>query len=773
MKKRKTYLAYSAFILLLFLSACKSTRFVPEEKFLLNKNEVKIKGNYSFDGDELKMYVKQKPNNTILFGTWKFYLTAYNFLNKKKDETEEFQMQKHKLFTNIRLRSKEAIGETPVILDTTKIIYSIKQMQSYLQNKGYYHSEIHYEIKYSKSKKANVIYSVILNEPYIIDVIKAISDDPFILSSYKQFAESSPLQSGRLFDADLLNLERLRLTELYQNEGLFDFSEYFIHYQVDTTIGNNKVNITLIIDNPMFKYKGSDSTVVAHHKRYKIRDIFIQTDFIPTNPNLPSTDSLLVDSMYTFIYRDTLHYKPTPLIKAIYFKKGDYYKISNHNRTYSQLTELGIFNFIKIDYRRIDSDTTPKMDVLIKLNAKKKHSISFEGQATFREGFGGGGIIVFKTKNPFRGLEQIEFNLRGFAESVKNTATNGRIIGTDIGPQISIRIPSLLFFPKLSKSLWSEAYPKTIISTYFNYQNRQEYRRWIYSFSNTYQMNESSWKTHKLSIPDITLSYIDKNSIILSSLSTLSPRLAFSFQNYVNAGIKYSYIFNSQLKKEKNPVLFMTNINITGLLGSLLNYTGMFQKDASGAQLLAGIRYSKFVKLDGDFRKYFNLKRKEEQLVLRSYAGFALPFGKGDIAVPFDKLFYSGGANGIRGWKVRTLGPGASRDSNNIAIDKLGEIKLELNAEYRFRITDMIKGAVFTDAGNVWRLQDNDDKAVFHLNRFYKEIAVAGGVGLRFDLSFLVARVDVGWPIRKPYKNDVWEFHFNEAEFNVGIGYPF
>ena len=758
---------------MLVLSACKSTHFVPDDKFLLSKNEVKIKGDYSFDPEELKMYVKQKPNSTILFGTWKFYLTAYNFLNKKKDETEEFQIKKHRLFTRLRLKSKNAIGESPVILDTTKIIYSLKQMQSYLQNKGYYHPEINYEIKYSKHKKAKVFYSVILHDPYIINQIKAKSDDPFILSSYHQFSDRSPLQSGKLFDAGLLNAERLRLTELYQNEGLFDFSEYFIHYQVDTTIGNNKVNITLIIDNPIVKYKESDSAMVSNHKRYKIRDIFVQTDFNPANPNLPSTHSILVDSMYTFIYRDTLHYKPTPLIKAIYFKKGDYYQLKNHNRTYTQLTELGIFNFIKIDYKRINSDTTPLMDVTIKLSAKKKHSISFEGQATFREGFGGGGIIVFKTKNPFKGLEQIEINFRGFAESVKNTATNDRIIGTDIGPQISMRIPSLLFFPKLSKSLWSEAYPKTILSTYFNYQNRQEYRRWIYSFSNTYQMNESGWKTHKLSLPEISLSSIDKNSVILNSLSTLSPRLAFSFQNYLNAGVKYSYIFNGQVKREKNPSVLMANINITGLLGSLLNYTGIFENDASGAQLVAGIRYSKFVKVDGDYRKYFNLRHKEEQIVLRSYAGFAVPFGKGDIAVPFDKLFFSGGANGIRGWKVRTLGPGSSQGPNSTAIDKLGEIKLELNAEYRFRINDMVKAAVFTDAGNVWCLEDTDEKAVFRTNRFYKEIAVAGGVGLRFDLSFLVARLDVGWPLHQPYMGDVWQFHINEPEFNVGIGYPF
>jgi outer membrane protein assembly factor BamA len=186
--------------------------------------------------------------------------------------------------------------------------------------------------------------------------------------------------------------------------------------------------------------------------------------------------------------------------------------------------------------------------------------------------------------------------------------------------------------------------------------------------------------------------------------------------------------------------------------------------------MVGGVRYSKFVKVDADFRKYFNLGN-ERQLVCRAYAGMALPFGKGDIAVPFDKLYFTGGANGVRGWKIRTLGPGSSVDSTNI--DKLGEIKIELNGEYRFKINSMIKGALFTDAGNIWRLADKDDKAVFHINRFYKELAIAAGAGLRFDIGFLVFRVDLGWPIRKPYQSNVLGFKLKEAEFNVGIGYPF
>lgn len=785
MKQRLPYHLSFLFLTALLLSACKSTYFVPDDQFLLQRNKVELTQKGDINLEELEMYVKQKPNKAIFFDLWRIYLTSYNLLHNKKDETAEFENKKHSFFSRLRLKSVEALGEAPVVLDSAKIPYSIIQMQSYLRNKGYYHSTITYEIKYHGRKKAKVIYRVTLGEAFKFNDIKFNIPQSHMKKVFVEDSVNSLIKRGKNFDINLLSEERSRLAMVYQNRGYFDFNEYFIRYQVDSTIGNNNINITIAIDPPFEKLENSDSVFQSNHKRYRIRNIYVQTDFNVANPNLPSTDTLIVQGDITrntrrwtldttillFVYRDTLQYKPTPIFKAIYFKQNKYYRQSYHQETFQQLNNLGIFNYIKIDYKKIQNDTAPKLDIFIKMNSKKRHSLSFEGQVTFREGFGGGGIVVYKTKNPFRGLEQLEFRVRAFAENVKNATTNQYIIGTDIGPQLSLRVPSLLFFPKLSKTLIKGSYPKTTISAYFNYQNREEYRRWVFGLNNTYELSETKYKSHKLSIPDWSVSYIDKSSSILKDLNTLSPRLAFSFQDYINAGIKYSYIFNESLKQGvRHPRLLYTNANITGFGGSLLNYTGIFQKDTSGAQLLGGIRYSKFVKIDADFRKYFNYNH-ERQLILRGYAGFAIPFGKGNIAVPFDKLFFTGGANGIRGWKIRTLGPGSSSDSTNI--DKLGEIKLELNSEYRFRINSMIKGAIFVDAGNIWRLEDKNEKAVFRVNRFYKELAVAAGTGLRFDFTFLIGRIDLGWPIKNPIYDNVWEFHLFKPEINVGIGYPF
>ena len=785
MKQRLIYQFSILSLVGLLLTGCKSTYFVPDDQFLLQRNKVELTQKSEVNLEELEMYIKQKPNKAIFFDLWRIYLTSYNLLHNKKDETNEFQNKKHGLFTRFRLKSVDALGEAPVVLDTTKIPYSIIQMQSYLRNKGYYHSKITYQIKYKGRKKAKVIYTVTPGEPFRFHEIKYNIPQSHMKKLYMEDSLNTLIRPGKKFDIGLLSEERTRLSTAYQNRGYFDFNEYFIRYQIDSTIGNNKVNVTISIDPPYEKLEESDSVIQSKHKRYRIRNIYVQTDYNVSNPNLPCTDTLIVQgditrntrrwtldtTMLIFVFRDTLKYKPTPIYKAIYFRQNKYYRLSYHQETFQQLSNLGIFNYIKIDYKKIASDTSPKLDVFIKMNSKKRHSLSFEGQVTFREGFGGGGIIVYKTKNPFRGLEQLEFRIRGFAENVKNATTNQYIIGTDIGPQLSLRVPSLLFFPKLSKTLIKGSYPKTTISAYFNYQNREEYRRWVFGLNNTYELSETKFKSHKIAIPEWSVSYIDKSSTILKDLSTLSPRLAYSFQDYVNAGLKYSYIYNETFKKEaRHPRLLYANFNLTGFGGSLLNYTGIFQKDSSGAQLLGGIRYSKFVKIDADFRKYFNYKH-ERQLVVRSYAGFAIPFGKGNIAVPFDKLFFTGGANGVRGWKIRSLGPGSSVDTTNI--DKLGEIKIELNSEYRFRINSMIKGAVFVDAGNIWRLEDKNEKAVFRFDRFYKELAIAAGAGLRFDFTFLIARIDAGWPIKNPIYNNVWEFHLFKPEINVGIGYPF
>ena len=769
----------------LLLGACKSTHFVPDEQFLLQKNKVHLTSKSTIDEEELSMYVKQKPNKAILLNSWRIYLTSYNFLHRKKDDMPDYQHKKHGLLGRLRLKSIEALGEAPVILDSAKIPYSILQMQSFLRNKGYYDSKINAQIKYKGKKKAKVIYTVDLGKPYTVNNITLKTPLAHMKKLLNEDSLNLPVKKESLFDINVLNTERQYISNLFQNKGYYDFNEYYVHYKADTTIGNQKVNLVIEIDNPLIKQEGSDSLYTAKHNRYRIRNIYVQPDFNAANPNLTSTDTLTVlgdisrsrrtwkldTTMINYIFRDTLKYKPTPINKAIYFKQNKYYQLSQHQETYQQLNNLGIFNYIKIDYKKITTDTTPKLDVYIKMNSKKRYSISFEGQLTFREGFGGGGIVVYKIKNPFRGLEQLEFKIRGFAENVKNAATNEYIIGTDIGPQLSIRIPSLLFFPKLSQQLIKGSYPKTTVSSYFNYQNREEYRRWVFGLSNTYELSETKYKAHKFSFPDWSASYIDKSSPILNQLNTLSPRLAFSFRDYINAGVKYSYIYNESLKKGiKHPRMLMANANLTGVIGSLLSTTNIVQKDSTGAMLLGGVRYSKFIKTDADFRKYYNFHH-ERQMIFRSYAGIAVPFGNGDIAVPFDKMYFTGGANGVRGWKIRTLGPGSSVDSNNI--DKLGEIKIELNAEYRFKINSMIKGALFTDAGNIWRLEDKDDKAVFHFNRFYKELAIAAGAGLRFDFGFLVARIDLGWPIRKPYQYDVISFHLNEAEFNVGIGYPF
>ena len=266
------------------------------------------------------MYVKQKPNKAIFLNSWRIYLTSYNFLHRKKDDTPEFQNKKHGFFGRFRLKSIEALGEAPVIFDSTKIPYSILQMQTFLRNKGYYNSKIQSQIKYKGKKKAKVLYTVDLGKPYTVNNITLKTPLPYMNKLLIEDSLNLPLKKESLFDINLLNTERLYISNLFQNRGYYDFNEYYVNYKADTTVGNHKVNVVIEIDNPLLKKEGSDSLYTGKHSRYRIRNIYVQPDFNAANPNLSTTDTLTVlgdisrskrtwkldTTMINYIYRDTL-----------------------------------------------------------------------------------------------------------------------------------------------------------------------------------------------------------------------------------------------------------------------------------------------------------------------------------------------------------------------------------------------------------------------------------------------------------------------------------
>jgi outer membrane protein assembly factor BamA len=403
-------------------------------------------------------------------------------------------------------------------------------------------------------------------------------------------------------------------------------------------------------------------------------------------------------------------------------------------------------------------------------------SLSAELMGIYREGFGANGQISFTRKNTFGNSEVLNFSLSGGIENLKQIDDNDFKIGSNIGPRLSLTFPRLFMFSKITNNIRKNAVPQTTLSSYFNYQQRSQFARYLTNFSLTYEWNEGKYKKHELSIPNVSISFIRKDSKILSTLSDLSPQQRFKFEDAISTGVKYSFLFNNQSNKSiKNPTFLTAKgwlIGPTALLAEALNIVA--RDSETNAITLAGIRYATFLKAQVDLRKFLNFSN-DQQIALRSFVGFGIPLDE-DGVIPFDQLYFSGGANSVRGWRQRALGPGSyfKPDDN---LDRLGEIKLEFSAEYRFPITGILKGAVFTDAGNVWtETTENDinsEDRNFAIKRFYKEIAVSPGLGLRLDFDFFLFRLDLGVPLKQPYSTNVWKLEPQSTQVNFGVGYPF
>lgn len=718
-------------------------------------------GNDSFDKEELSGYIRQKPNRAILFRTWRLGLQWDNlWYNREKEEAKN---------------SKDQKDNPAVILDSSLVERSERQLKIYLQNQGYYNAQVFHKIRTTNvfgnpkwpTKKAVVEYEVHPGDPVKIDSLNFNIKQADIQAYYKSFLHQRKFKTGEILKLDQLQEERERIVNDLQNRGYYDFAENYISFDVDTFGGKAKTVLITRIKQP----KKLDSL----HRRYSINNIYVQTDFDPYAGKNTATDTIEYKGV-NFISKGPSKFKPGPIFRSLFFKEGSYYNQKQQSITYRQISNLGMFTYIKIDHKKVkDSLGRKLLDVHILLGPAPKMAVSTEIMGIFREGFGLNGQILFTNKNAFKGSELLSFSISGGFEDLR---TDENRYATNIGPRLSLTFPRLFLLDNITNRIRKNAFPKTTISTYFNYQQRTQYTRYLTNASLKYEWNEGKYKKHELSIPDISFSFITKDSQILSDFDKLSSSQKFKFEDAISSGIKYSFTYNNQANpKVKNSDYLLLKGFLVGPSALIASALDIEQRDPdpdSKAITLWGVRYATFFKAQMDYRKYFKMSYKQ-QFAVRSFIGFGIPLDKHGV-IPFDQLFYSGGANSVRGWRQRTLGPGSYIDDDN-ALDRLGEIKLEANLEYRFPMTSILKGALFIDAGNVWTEEPDDDAddldPNFEVNRFYKEIAVSPGIGIRFDFDFFLFRLDVGVPVKQPHKPDTWGFEFNNTQYNFGVGYPF
>ena len=742
---------------LLIFYSCNPTKKLKENEEFLQTNKIII-DNSKVDKEELEAILKQKTNKKIL-GLFRFHLGWYNYFSKKETTT---------------------FGEPPVVYDSLQTIRSVTQLNLYLKNKGYFQNVVVAEKELNK-RKVKQIFRIKTGPPYIINEISYNFHDPNLSGYVLDKKDYSLIKKGKNFDVDVLDNERERIKNALKNFGYYYFTNSSIKYKIDTTIGNQNVNIAIELLDDKEQITGSDSTVNVPHKRYAINDIYM---FIGSKSNIEKSSQLdtVAFNDVSIIYSDKLKFKPKMLTHTLNFKPKDEYSLTDQNNTYKQLSGLKLFKNISIIYEKTDSN---RLNTNIYLAPLILKSFALEGIGTNTGGdLGVEGSVSYENKNIFRGGEILNVKLKGglqIQRVVGVSDNENEIFGTpfntlEFGPEVSLEFPRFLLPINLQK-FSKRSNPKTIITSAYNFQQRPEYARNLIQGTFGYSWTETQFKKHFITPFNISFIKLDltddfKRIIIAEN----NPFLINSYSDHFISAIQYSFIFNNQeFNRTKNYQFFKFNAETSGNMLSTYNRLTDAPKDeATNSYNFAGIRYAEYVKSEIDLRLYHHYH--DAVLVERLNVGVGVPYGNLDV-LPFEKSYFGGGSNGIRAWPARRLGPGSLSDSLLNSANQIGELKIEANVEYRFDITKLFKGAFFVDAGNIWILKEDVQRpnAEINLKRFYEDLAIGVGFGLRLDFSFFIFRFDIATPLKDPSKDNPkkYQMELKKTTLNLGIGYPF
>jgi outer membrane translocation and assembly module TamA len=768
--------AISIFILVVLLVACGSTRRLKPGEVLLVSNQVKITNPArDISSGTLQGFIVQKPNNKFL-GIVPFKLW-YNSVFPKR-------------------------GEPPVVLDLSTITESKLKIGKYLASVGYFDSKVTDTIKYKKNKAKKVTYLVTLSVPYRIRQINSRITDKSIEYLFLLNKEESLLKTGEIFNTYRMDEERDRLASVLNTNGYFAFSKDYIYFEVDSTHKTREIDLTLIVKKVIQPpTQPNQPPQEVNHKVYYIKNVNIYPNYrtLQTDTIVPDTiververkgDTLM--HLYNIIYAPPLKIKPKILTRSIFVEKDDKYNSVDAQQTYKKLSDLRIYkhitvNFKEADERVEDGELKNYLDCNIQMTRQPVHSYSIEAQGTNSGGdLGVGGYLVYQNKNLFRAGEVFNLRLKGALEAQDGGSTaseveSGKVLffnTYEAGIDANLSIPK--FLAPLNQDIFSRYFrPKTNINIGYNYQDRLEYRRTITNVSFSYEWAETKTKSHILFPADINLVKVNTTEYFDSVLSQESERYKNQYTDHLIVGLKYSYIYNNQeLNKLKNFFYFRGNIESSGNLLALVHNLSGSQSNEDGYRTIFGIRYSQYIKSDFDFR-YYIMKSKSHHIAMRAAFGIAIPYGN-SVDIPFEKGFYGGGANGMRAWPLRYLGPGAYQNTNP-DIERVGDFMVEGNIEYRFSIFSIFKGALFYDIGNIWYLKENETFPGGELSaaEFPGELAMDAGVALRLDFNYFIFRIDVAQRVKDPAypQGDRWvigrDNNWFQPVFNLGIGYPF
>ena len=761
---------------ILLLGACNSTKFVPEGKYLLNKVSVKL-DNKSINREEIKTHIRQKENLRIL-GAFKFYLGLYNLSSKDKE-------------TGWLKR----IGEAPVIYEEFQTNRSKEELRKYLKNKGYYYASVHDSLIFGLGKrKVNLLFDIKANQPYLIRNFTYSSKDEHLRGLILKDSANQLLKPGDIFDLDIVNAERQRISRNLKDAGYYKFSEDFIKFKADTNYFNHQLDLTIYVDDASL---GNDTNNVVPHQRYKIRKFLLNPTYqlpdLSGSQTEQSLDTMVVND-YFIVYSGKLKYNPGLFANVNRMRDSTYYSLQNAEKTYRALSRLKQFKVINIGFLETDSitkDSIPELDCRMQLSPMPRQNFSVDVEGTNSSGnLGVAGNLNFQHRNVFGGAEVLDMQIRGARERQQALISNNSLDfnTSELGFETSLTIPKFLSFIG-GKQMFSFQIPETKMTIGFNYQNRPDYTRTITNLKYGYNWKTSAYQFHTLNVVDLNyVNLFEFNQAFVDSIKDLY--IKSSFTDHLISAFNYSWTYNTQNINKRDDYRYLKiNLesagNLLSLYSKLINKSKTYVPDTitgvnSSYYEILNVRFAQYLKGDFEYR-YGHMIDKISSVVGRAFVGIGVPFGNFDV-LPFEKKYFTGGANGIRAWQVRSLGPGSYKTSSKVYPNQSSDIKLEANLEYRFKLFWIMEGAFFLDAGNIWAINGKDNRAgaVFKINEFYKQIAVGSGLGLRFDFTFFLFRLDLGVKMRDPSKEAGKRFipgnyaiNGDQVNLSFAIGYPF
>lgn len=730
-------------------------------------------------------------------------MLQYNGNSKGKKQNKE--PKKHKTLGEFLMN----IGEAPSLIDSNKTNRSVNQIVSYLNNKGYFGSTvddtvIYPQLQKNRRQKAIQCYIIHPSQPYTLRSIAwDIKDEGIAIAIVSDTAtEYCQIKRNMNYDFDSFEAERDRITKLLKNKGYYKFSKDYIRFSIDSTLGSHQADVQITINKQELKLNDS-SFANVNHQQFTIRNIYIKSLFdlqqLREDKDISNYDTTLYrnllflrnkDSIYGTNIEKILKFKPYILEQRISFRKDNIFRQLDYEATYRQLTNLRVFRQVVIDPIEVGDN---KLDMYIKLFpfSKQSYTAQFEGTTNSGSNLGIGGSVSYENNNLYGGAEILRLGIKGGTEVQQtiNASSNSENLGFNtiqIGADASLNIPRE-FFPfsllvnkkKLPEKMTTQD-RRTVFLSSFNYQSRSDYDRTLANVSYGYTFKYL--KNGKISFFPIELNIVKvkPKAGLLELLQNPDPLLQYRFTDHLIQNLRITYILNKQ-KNNNGDILFLKiDGESSGLLLREFFELSKINPDANGSYEIAKIPFSHYIRLfaDGRFNKAIGAYQR---LVGRSALGIGLPLSNYPT-LPLEKSFYSGGANGIRAWEARTLGPGSYIIPSEQKYAQFGDIQLEYNLELRFRITKTLNGAAFIDGGNIWILKKDSSRPnadfSFKKMNFLNDLAFGPGLGLRYDLSFFIVRLDWAFKLRDP-SYPIGERWYNPSQrklssnLNFGIGYPF